>query len=97
MLRCCASTEPKASNEQITTAAIRRNFIAVLLEYQNKSRKLLTDTALPALLGAVLAILTILAGMAGVGSRACRCGDAEWNLIEEKNRQHDLSQNNEQS
>jgi len=58
---------------------------------------LLTNAALPALLGAVLAILTILAGMAGVGTCAGRCGSAERNLIEEKNRYHYLSQNNEQS
>jgi len=32
--------------------------------------KLLTNTALPAFLGAVLAILAILAGMAGVGAGA---------------------------
>jgi hypothetical protein len=58
---------------------------------------LLADAALPALLGAVLAILTILARMARIGTCAGRCGNVEWNLIEEKNRYHDLSQNNEQS
>ncbi len=97
MLRCCASTEPKASNEQITKTAIRRNFIDSLLDYHYPSWKLLTNTALPAFLRAVFAVLTILASMARVGTRAGRCGNAEWNLIDEKNRQHDLSQNNEQS
>jgi len=52
---------------------------------QNKSETLLADTALPAFLGAVLAILTILAGMARVGTCAGRCGNVEWNLIDEKN------------
>ena len=93
MLPCCASTEPKASNEQITKAAIRRNFIAVLLEHQNKIWKLLTNAALPAFLGAVLAILTILACMTRVGTRAGRCGSAQRNLAKEKNPQHDVSQN----
>jgi hypothetical protein len=45
----------------------------------------------------MLAILAILAGMARVGTCAGRCGNIEWNLIEEKNRYHDLSQNNEQT
>jgi hypothetical protein len=58
---------------------------------------LLTDATLPAFFGAVLAILAILAGVAGVGTCAGRCGNIEWNLIEEENRYHDLSQNNEQS
>jgi len=58
---------------------------------------LLADAALTAFFGAVLAILAILAGMAAVGTCAGRCGNIEWNLIEEKNRYHDLSQNNEQS
>jgi hypothetical protein len=40
----------------------------------------------------MLAILTILAGMAGVGSRAGRRGSARWNLAEEKNPQQDVSQ-----
>jgi hypothetical protein len=58
----------------------------VLLEYHNKLWKLLTNAALPAFLGAVLAILTILAGMTGVGTRAGRCGTAHWNLADEENR-----------
>jgi len=65
----------------------------VLLEHQNKVWKLLTNAALPAFLGAVLAILTILARMARVGTSAGRCGSAQRNLAEEKNPQHDLSQN----
>jgi hypothetical protein len=47
--------------------------------------KLLTNAALPTFFGAVLAILTILAGMARVGTSAGRCGNVEWNLIDEKN------------
>jgi hypothetical protein len=68
-----------------------------LLLIRTKSWKLLTNTTLPAFFGAVLAILTILARMARVGTSAGRCGNVEWNLIEEKNRYHDLSQDNEQS
>jgi hypothetical protein len=45
----------------------------------------------------VLAILTILAGVARIGTSARRCGSVEWNLIDEKNRQDDLSQNIEKS
>ena len=96
MLRCCASTEPNARIEQIAKAAIRRNFNVFLLEYQNKSQKLLTNAALPAFFGAVLAILTILAGMARVGTCAGRCEVVEWNLIEEKNRQQELREGNEE-
>jgi len=58
---------------------------------------LFADAALPAFFGAVLAILTILAGMTRVGTRAGRCENADWKLIDKKNRQHDLSQNNEES
>jgi hypothetical protein len=54
---------------------------------------LLADAALPAFLGAVLAVFAILAGMTGVGARAGRFENVERNLIDEKNRQHDLSQN----
>jgi hypothetical protein len=69
----------------------------VLLEYQNKLWKLLTNAALPAFLRAVLAVLTVLAGMAGVSSCTGRCGGTRWNLADEKNRQQHLSQNNEES
>jgi hypothetical protein len=48
----------------------------------------LADTALPAFLGAVLAILTILAGFAGIGTCAGSSESVERKLIEEKNRQH---------
>jgi hypothetical protein len=65
---------------------IRRNFIALLLEYQNKSWKLLTNTALTAFLCAVLAILAILAGMTRVGTCTGRRENVEWKLIDEKNR-----------
>jgi len=58
---------------------------------------LFADAALPALFGTVLAILTILASMARIVTRAGRCGNVGWNLIDEKDKQHDLSQNNEQS
>ena len=58
--------------------------------------RLLAYTALPAFLGAVLAILTILTGMAGIGARAGRCGSAQWNLADEKNRQQELREGNEE-
>jgi len=67
------------------------------LNIKTNPQKLLTNTTLPAFFGTVLAILTILASIARVGTYAGRCGNVEWNLIEEKNRYHDLSQNNEQS
>jgi hypothetical protein len=44
----------------------------------------------------VLAILAILARIARVGTCAGRCENVEWNLIDEKNRQHDLSHNPEE-
>jgi bacterioferritin-associated ferredoxin len=54
---------------------------------------LFTHAARSAFLGAVPAILAILASVAGVGTCAGRCGSARWNLANEKNRQQDLSQN----
>jgi hypothetical protein len=54
------------------------------------TNSLFADATLPALFGAVLAILTILAGMAGVGTGAGRREHIEWNLIDEKNRQQIL-------
>ena len=60
-------------------------------------QRLFADTALPAFLGAVLAVFAILACVAGVGTRAGRCGTAQWYLAEEKNPQHDVSQSNEGS
>ncbi len=51
---------------------------------------LFANTALPAFLGAVLAIFTILAGVAGVGARTGRCENVEWNLIDEEDRQQNL-------
>ncbi len=51
---------------------------------------LFANTALPAFLGAVLAILAILAGMAGVGTGAGRSENVEWNLIDEEDRQQNL-------
>jgi hypothetical protein len=69
---------------------------AIFLE-PRKTDSLFADTTLPAFLRAVLAILAILAGMAGVGTGAGRCGSARWYLAEEKNPQHDVSQNNGES
>jgi hypothetical protein len=63
---------------------------------KSQFKESLTNAALPAFLGTVLAILTILARMTRVGTCAGRCGSAQWHLAEEKNRQHDLSKNNEQ-
>jgi hypothetical protein len=45
----------------------------------------------------VLAIFAIFAGMTGIGTCAGRCGRARWNLANKKNRQQDLSQNDEES
>ena len=73
-----------------------RRVSARSFEYQNKLWKLLANAALPALLGAVLTILTILAGMAGVGTRTSRCGGAQWYLADEKNRQQNLREGNEE-
>jgi len=58
---------------------------------------LFADAALPAFFGTMLAVLAILAGVAGVGTCAGRCGSAQRNLAEEKNPQHDVSQNKEES
>lgn len=58
---------------------------------------LLAHATVSAFLRAVFAILTILAGVAGVGTCAGRCGSARWNLADEKNRQDDLSENEEKS
>jgi hypothetical protein len=52
-----------------------------------------TNTAVTAILRTVLAILTILAGFAGIGTGAGSGENVEWNLIEEENRQHDLRRN----
>jgi len=57
---------------------------------------LFADAALPAFLGTVLAILTILAGVARISTSARRCGSIEWNLIDEKNRQQKLRDGNEE-
>lgn len=56
------------------------------------TKRLLTNTALSALLGAVPTILAVLASVAGIS--ACACGGKwiERNSIDEKNGQHDLSQ-----
>ena len=62
-----------------------------------QSTFLLAHATLPAFLGAVFAVFAIFAGMAGVGTRTGRCGSARWNLADEKNRQQDLSQNEEKS
>jgi len=45
---------------------------------------LFADAALPAFFGAVLAIPTILAGMAGIGTCAGRCENVERQLTDEK-------------
>jgi hypothetical protein len=70
--------------DQIRETSEERNYSGFLL---------FADAALPAFLGAVLAILTILACMARIGTCASRCGSAQRNLAEEKNPQHDMSQN----
>ena len=57
---------------------------------------LLTNAALPAFLGAVLAILTILAGMARIGTGAGRGENVERKLVEEKNRQQELREGDEE-
>ena len=51
---------------------------------------LLAHATLPAFLGAVLAILTVLAGVAGIGTRAGRGENVERELTDEKNRQQDM-------
>jgi pheromone shutdown protein TraB len=51
---------------------------------------LLANTTLSALLGTMLAILTVLAGMAGIGTCAGCCENVERKLTDEKNRQQDL-------
>jgi hypothetical protein len=57
---------------------------------------LFADAALPTFFGAVPAILTILAGMARIGTCAGRCENVERKLIEEKNRQQELRQGDEE-
>jgi hypothetical protein len=52
---------------------------------------LFADATFAAILGAVLAIFAILAGVTRVGTCACRRENVERNLIEEKNQQHGLS------
>jgi len=44
----------------------------------------------------VLAILAVLAGMARVGTFTGRRENVEWNLIDEKNRQQELREDNEE-
>ena len=58
---------------------------------------LLAHATLPAFLRAVLTVFAIFAGMTRVGTCAGRCGRVRWNLADEKNRQQDLSQNEEES
>ena len=60
-------------------------------------RLLLADTALTAVLRAVLAIFAVLAGMTRVCTCACRGEDIERNLIQEKDRQNDLRKDDNQS
>ena len=59
-------------------------------------RRLFADTALPAVLRAVFAIFAVLARFAGIGTCAGSGENVEWNLIEKKNRQHDLSYDREE-
>jgi hypothetical protein len=54
-------------------------------------RSSLADAALSTILRAVLAILTILASTARIGSGASRRENVKRDLIEQQNRQHDLS------
>jgi hypothetical protein len=61
------------------------------------TKRLLTNTALSALLGAMPTILAVLASVAGVSACACGRKNIEWNLIDEKNRQHDLSKDGKES
>lgn len=56
---------------------------------------LLANAALPAFFGAVLAILAVLARVAGISARACCRQHIEWNLIDEKNRQQNLRKGDE--
>ena len=65
MLRCCASTEPKTSNEQIAKAAIRRNFIALLLKSQNESQGYLQTPHFPPSLAQCLQYLQFLQAWQG--------------------------------
>jgi len=52
----------------------------------------LADAAFPAFFGAVPTILAVLAGVARIGTSAGGGKNIEWNLIDEKNGQHDLSE-----
>jgi hypothetical protein len=56
------------------------------------TKRLLTNTALPAFLGAVTTILAVLASVAGISACACGGKQIKRNLIDEKNGQHALSQ-----
>ena len=58
---------------------------------------LFANTALTAVLRAVLAILTVLAGFAGIGARAGRGENVELYLIEEKDRQNNLRKDDKES
>jgi hypothetical protein len=62
--------------------------------YRNnrKKRRLLTNPALPAFLCTMPAVVAVLAGMTGIRAGAGGRKDIDRNLIDEKNRQHDLSQ-----
>jgi hypothetical protein len=52
--------------------------------------ELFTNAAFPTFFGAVLAILTVLAGMAGIGTCAGRGESVERNLTDEKGYQQNL-------
>ena len=58
--------------------------------------RLFADSALTAILRAVLAIFAILAGIARISSSASRGENVERELIKEDNRQHDLSEDREE-
>jgi hypothetical protein len=58
---------------------------------------LLANATLSALLGTMLAILTVLAGMAGIGAGARRSENVERKLTDEKNRQQEMRKTDEES
>jgi hypothetical protein len=55
-------------------------------------RRLFADTALPAVLCAVLAVFAVLAGFAGIGTGAGRRERIKRNLIEENHREQDSTE-----
>jgi len=55
-------------------------------------KRLLTNTTLSALFGAMPAILAVLAGVTRISASAGSRKNIDRNLIDEKNRQHNLSQ-----